>query len=101
MKLYVGNISSQVKEQELQTLFETVGTVNSAKIITDAYSGQPRGFGFVEMGSREEGEKAIQTLNGHDLGGKAIIVNEARPPKRGPGGGGGGGGGKRPPRSYR
>lgn len=89
MKLYVGNLSYQVKEQELQTLFETAGTVSSVKIITDAYSGQPRGFGFVEMASQEEGQKAIQTLNGHNLGGKAIIVNEARPPKGGPKGHGG------------
>lgn len=94
-KLYVGNLSSQVKEEELRTLFEGAGTVNSVKVITDAYTGQSRGFGFVEMASQEDGKKAIETLNGHTLGGNAIIVNEARPPK------GGTRGDKRPPRRGR
>ena len=105
MKLYVGNLSYEMSEAALNDLFTPFGTVESAKIITDKYTGNSKGFGFVEMASREEGEKAISELNGKQLNNRAITVNEARPkPDRGgsgggggrrSGGGGGGGGGGR------
>ena len=96
-KLYVGNLSYQATEKEINDLFATAGTVASVKIITDGQTGRPRGFGFVEMGSSEEAQKAIEMFNGHHLENREIVVNEARPqtprPARGPGGGGGGRGG--------
>lgn len=93
IKLYVGNLPHQMTEEELQALFGEAGEVVSAKIITDRYTGQPRGFGFVEMGTKIEGQKAISMINGRNVQGRTLKVNEAKPvQKRGFGGGGGGGG---------
>lgn len=78
MKLYVGNLPHASTEQELTDIFAAFGTVVSAKIILDRDTGRSRGFGFVEMGSKEEGEKAIEELNGKEIGGRAVVVNEAR-----------------------
>jgi len=97
-KLYVGNLSYQTTEQELQELFSGVGTVVSAVIITDRDSGRSKGFGFVEMETDQQAQDAIAQLNGKDVGERSINVSEARPPReRGSGGGGyrGGGGGGR------
>jgi RNA recognition motif-containing protein len=95
MKLYVGNLSFNVDENELSDLFSQAGTVQSASIVTDRDTGRSRGFGFVEMGSKEEGEAAISQFNGTDLDGRSLTVNEARPKEsRGGGGGFGGGGGR-------
>jgi RNA recognition motif-containing protein len=101
MKLYVGNLSFNTSSEDLQQLFSQVGTVESASVVEDRDTGRSRGFGFVEMSSKEEGEAAIQKFNGTDLGGRALNVNEAKPREdRGGGGGnrggyGGGGGGNR------
>lgn len=93
MKLYVGNLSFQTSSEELQQLFAQAGTVESASVVEDRDTGRSRGFGFVEMASKEEGEKAIQQFNGTDLNGRNLTVNEARPREdRGNRGGGGGGG---------
>jgi RNA recognition motif-containing protein len=93
-KLYVGSLPYSTTEQQLSELFAQHGAVQSAKVITDRYTGQSRGFGFVEMATNEEAQKAIQALNGAALGGRTLVVNEARPQeKRSFGGGGGGGGG--------
>ena len=96
MKLYVGNLSFQTSSEELQQLFAQAGTVESATVVEDRDTGRSRGFGFVEMASKEEGEKAIQQFNGTDLNGRNLTVNEARPREdrgnRGGGGGGRGGG---------
>jgi len=99
MKLYVGNLSFNTTSDELRDLFSQAGTVESANVVEDRDTGRSRGFGFVEMASREEGEAAIQQFNGKDLGGRNLTVNEARPREdRGGGGGGrggfGGGGGR-------
>jgi RNA recognition motif-containing protein len=92
MKLYVGNLSFQTSSEELQQLFSQAGTVESASIVEDRDTGRSRGFGFVEMASKEDGEKAIQQFNGTDLNGRNLTVNEARPREdRGNRGGGGGG----------
>ena len=91
MKLYVGNLSFDASETDLQELFAQAGQVESARIITDMYTGKSRGFGFVEMANRDEGQKAIDQFNGKDLKGRPIVVNEAKPQERRPGGGGGGG----------
>jgi RNA recognition motif-containing protein len=95
MKLYVGNLSFHTNESDLNELFAQCGTVESCRIITDRDTGRSRGFGFVEMGSKAEGEAAIAQLAGKDLDGRALTVNEAKPqePRRGGGGGGGYGGG--------
>jgi cold-inducible RNA-binding protein len=94
MKLYVGNLSFQTSSEELQQLFAQAGTVESATVVEDRDTGRSRGFGFVEMASKEEGEKAIQQFNGTDLNGRNLTVNEARPREdRGNRGGGGRGGG--------
>jgi len=98
MKIYVGNLSYQVTEEDLRQAFEQAGQVESATIIKDKYSGQSKGFGFVEMPSQAEAQAAISELNGKDLKGRAINVNEARPrteSRGGRGGGYGGGGGGR------
>jgi RNA recognition motif-containing protein len=97
-KLYVGNLPYQVTEQNLKELFSEAGGVESVKIITDSYTGQARGFGFVEMSTKEEAQKAITLLNGKSFMERTLTVNEARPQEkreRGFGGGGGGGGGAR------
>ena len=88
-KLYVGNLSNETTETQLQTLFAEAGEVTSAKIITDRQTGQPRGFGFVEMETKLEGEKAISMLNGRDLDGRPLTVNEAKPQQKSGFGGGG------------
>ncbi|MFH1136461.1 MAG: RNA-binding protein [Pseudomonadota bacterium] len=92
MKLYVGNLSYNTTEQNLTDMFSQYGQVESAKIITDRYSGQSKGFGFVEMSSRGEGEQAISALNGKDLDQRQIKVNESKPKPDSRGGSGGGGG---------
>ena len=93
MKLYVGNLSFQTSSEDLQQLFAQAGTVESATVVEDRDTGRSRGFGFVEMASKEDGEKAIQQFNGTDLNGRNLTVNEARPREdRGNRGGGGGGG---------
>jgi RNA recognition motif-containing protein len=92
MKLYVGNLSFQTTSEELQQLFAQAGTVESASVVEDRDTGRSRGFGFVEMASKEEGEKAIEQFNGTDMNGRNLTVNEARPREdRGNRGGGGGG----------
>ena len=96
MKLYVGNLAFQTSSDELQTLFAQAGTVESVSLIEDRETGRSRGFGFVEMSTKEEGAAAIQQFNGKDLGGRALNVNEAKPREdRGGGGGGGRNGGSR------
>ncbi|MFZ5861665.1 MAG: RNA recognition motif domain-containing protein [Nitrospirota bacterium] len=85
MRLYVGNLSFAASDTDLQALFTQAGNVTSAKVITDVYTGRSRGFGFVEMASRDDGQKAIDQFNGKPLKGRPIIVNEARPPVRRPG----------------
>jgi RNA recognition motif-containing protein len=89
-KLYVGGLPYSVTEGRLQELFAAHGTVESAKVITDKFTGQSRGFGFVEMGSGTEAQRAIQALNGTQLDGRSLVVNEAKPMERRDGGGGGG-----------
>lgn len=88
--IFVGNLSFNTREEELRQLFEPFGQVDRVSILTDRDTGRSRGFGFVEMSSNEDGEKAITALNGSQLGGRTINVNEARP-KTDRGGGGGGG----------
>ena len=92
-KLYVGNLSYSVGEGKLQELFSQHGSVLSARIITDKFSGRSKGFGFVEMGSSEEAERATAALNGVEFEGRSIVVSEARPQEPRPPRGGG-----RPPR---
>ena len=95
-KLYVGNLAYSVVEEKLQELFSEHGSVVSVRIITDKFSGRSKGFGFVEMGSDEEAERATAALNGTEFDGRAIVVSEARPQQPRPPGGGG-----RPPRHNR
>jgi RNA recognition motif-containing protein len=102
MKIFVGNLSRRVTQEALQQMFETFGQVASAEIIKDKFSGESKGFGFVEMPSKTEAQAAMTGLNGRDMDGKSLTVNEARPrnnDRRGGGGGferrGGGGGGRR------
>jgi cold-inducible RNA-binding protein len=92
MKLYVGNLSYEMTEEQLNTLFSEAGEVISAKIITDRHTGQPRGFGFVEMETKMDGQKAISMLNGRNIDGRPLAVNEAKPQQRGGFGGSGRGG---------
>lgn len=94
MRIYVGNLSYDTTDESLEAAFAQHGEVSSATVVTDRYSGRSRGFGFVEMSSNEEAETAIQSLNGKDLQGRTLTVNEARP-REDRGGGGGGGGGRR------
>ena len=90
-KLYVGNLPFQATEEQINTLFTQTGvTAAAVTLVRDRFSGQPRGFGFVEVQNDEEAERAIQSLNGHDFMGRNIVVNEARPPREGGGGAGGG-----------
>ena len=95
MKLYVGNLAFQTSSEELQTLFAQAGTVESVSLIEDRETGRSRGFGFVEMSTKEEGAAAIQQFNGKDMGGRALNVNEAKPREDRGGGGGGRNGGSR------
>jgi cold-inducible RNA-binding protein len=95
MKLYVGNLAFQTTSEELQTLFAQAGTVESVSLIEDRETGRSRGFGFVEMSTKEEGAAAIQQFNGKDMGGRALNVNEAKPREDRGGGGGGRNGGSR------
>ncbi|HWN09972.1 MAG TPA: RNA-binding protein [Pyrinomonadaceae bacterium] len=95
MKLYVGNLAFQTTSEELQTLFAQAGTVESVSLIEDRETGRSRGFGFVEMSSKEEGAAAIAQFNGKDMGGRALNVNEAKPREDRGGGGGGRNGGSR------
>jgi len=114
MKLYIGNLNFKTTGEDLQELFGEVGTVESASVVMDRETGRSRGFGFVEMSSSEEGQKAIEQFNGKEFGGRNLSVNEARPREdrggsgggrggygsgnRGGGGGYGDGGGEREPR---
>lgn len=93
--IYVGNLSFRITESELQAAFSQYGNVERVNLVTDRDSGQPRGFAFVEMTERRDAETAIAQLNGAELSGRAITVNEARPKTSG-GGGGGFGGNRRP-----
>ena len=96
-KLYVGNLSYNIRDEDLQQAFAQYGSVSSAKVMMDRDTGRSKGFGFVEMGSDAEAQSAINGMNGQALDGRAIVVNEARPREERPGGfGGGGGGGGRP-----
>ncbi len=90
--IFVGNLSFNTNEDELRQIFEGYGQVDRVSIMTDRDTGRSRGFGFVEMSSNEDGEKAIAALNGSQVGGRTINVNEARPKAERGGGGGGGGG---------
>ncbi|MEK7305337.1 MAG: RNA-binding protein [Nitrospirota bacterium] len=90
-KIYVGGLPYAATEQQLSELFATHGAVESARVITDKFTGQSRGFGFVEMASDSEAQAAITALNGADFGGRTLTVNEARPQEPRTGGGGGGG----------
>src|SRR6185436_7007965 len=99
MNIYAGNLSWNLKDQDLQNLFATHGEVSSAKIVTDKFTGRSKGFGFVEMPNDDQANAAISALNGTEVDGRNIVVNESRPKQEGGGGGGfkkrsfGGGGG--------
>ncbi len=90
-KLYVGNLSYNVRDDDLQQTFAQFGTVSSAKVMMDRETGRSKGFGFVEMGSDAEAQAAINGMNGQQMDGRALVVNEARPREERPGGFGGGG----------
>ncbi len=94
MKLYVGNLAFQTSSEDLQQLFAQAGTVESASVVEDRETGRSRGFGFVEMSSNEEGQKAIEQFNGKEVNGRSLNVNEAKPREDRGGRGGGGGGGR-------
>lgn len=100
-KLYVGGLPYSVTDGRLEEIFAEHGSVQSARVISDKFTGRSRGFGFVEMASSEEAQKAMEALNGTQLEGRTLVVNEAKPQERRPGGGGdqrragGGGGGGR------
>ena len=96
--IYVGNLSFGATEEAVRSLFETHGAVERVNICTDRDSGQPRGFGFVEMSNDNEGDKAIAALNGRELDGRVLNINEARAKTERAGNGGGGGYGRRPSR---
>lgn len=97
MNIYVGNLSREVTEDDLRQLFESYGQITSINIIKDKFSGESRGFGFVEMPDKENAQSAINELNGKELKGRTLNINEARPrTDRREGGGGGGGRGRRP-----
>ena len=90
-KLFVGNLSFQATEEDLRELFQQAGIVETVRIITDQFTGRPRGFGFVEMATKEEATKAVEMRNGRLFRDRNLVVDEARPqPQRGGGGGGGG-----------
>jgi RNA recognition motif-containing protein len=94
-KLYVGNLTYGVTDSDLQQMFEAHGTVQSAQVIMDRDTGRSKGFGFVEMGSDAEAQAAITAMNGKDMNGRNLTVNEAKPKTEGGGGGRGGSGGGR------
>jgi cold-inducible RNA-binding protein len=99
VRLYVGNLPFSISEQEVEELFRQIGVVESTNLVTDRDTGRSRGFAFVEMDTREAAEAAIAALNGHEIDGRALTVNEARPrenraPRVGGRGFGGGGGGR-------
>jgi cold-inducible RNA-binding protein len=94
-KLYVGNLAFETSSNDLQTLFAQAGTVESVSLIEDRETGRSRGFGFIEMSTKEEGAAAITQFNGKDLGGRTLKVNEAKPREDRGGGGGGRNGGSR------
>ncbi len=91
-KLFVGNLSFQATEEDLRELFAQAGNVETVRIITDQFTGRPRGFGFVEMATKEEAVKAVEMLNGRLFRDRNLVVDEARPQPQRSGGGGGGGG---------
>ena len=91
-KLYVGNLPYDTNDQDLSALFATAGTVDSVNVMRDQATGRARGFAFIELASDEDAQKAISMLNEHQLGGRSLTVNEARPKAAGGGGFGGGGG---------
>jgi cold-inducible RNA-binding protein len=95
-RLYVGNLSYDMSDSDLRSLFEQSGVVASAQVVMDRDTGRSKGFGFVEMGSDQDAQAAINALNGQEVNGRALTVNEARPreDRGGRGGGGGGGGGR-------
>ena len=93
-KLYVGNLSFNTTTQDLEEMFGAHGTVESTNIIEDRETGRSRGFGFIEMSTKEEGANAISTLNGKEIDGRALTVNEAKPRENNGGGGNRGGGGR-------
>jgi cold-inducible RNA-binding protein len=95
VNIYIGNLSYDVRDSDLKNAFSAFGTVTSAKVIKDMDTDRSKGFGFVEMSTKQEGEAAIRELNGTDLQGRAITVNEARPKTERSGGGGGRNGGGR------
>ena len=97
MKLYVGNLSFETTENDLQDLFEQHGTVNEVHLMMDRFTGKSRGFAFVTMNDNAQASAALSGLNGHELNGRPLTVNEARPREERPRpyGGGGGGGGRR------
>lgn len=95
MKLYVGNLAFQTTSEELQALFAQAGTVESAAVVEDRDTGRSRGFGFVEMATKEEADAAIEQFNGKEVNGRALKVNEAKPRENRGGGGGRGFGGNR------
>ncbi|MEK6526867.1 MAG: RNA-binding protein [Nitrospirota bacterium] len=94
-KLYVGGLPYSVTDQQLQDLFTQHGTVSSAKVISDRYTGRSRGFGFVEMATSEEAQKAIAAMNGTQFEGRTLVVNEAKPQEKRERSWGGGGGADR------
>ncbi len=95
MDIYVGNLPYDVTDSDLQKLFETHGQVETARVVMDRDTGRAKGFGFVTMNSNSEAEAAIAALNGTDMGGRELRVNESQPKPRDSRGGGGGGGGGR------
>ncbi len=90
MNIYVGNLSWTLKDQDLQDLFSQYGEISSAKIVLDKFTNRSKGFGFVEMANDDEAKTAIEALNGTDVGGRNIVVNESRPKEGGSSSGGGG-----------
>jgi len=92
MNIYVGNLSFEAMEDEVRSLFSSYGDVSAVNLLTDKFTGRPRGFGFVEMPQQDQAQSAIQALNGKEFMGRALTVNEARPKSDRPRGGGGGGG---------
>ena len=93
-KLYVGNLAYSIRDEDLQQSFSQFGTVTSAKVMMDRDTGRSKGFGFVEMESPQAAQAAIRGMNGKNIDGRALVVNEARPREERPGGFGGGGGGR-------